>query len=326
MADPSKVRLQHLLAFDRTYKTRNMAEAARQMSVGDAVVRRGDVWRHVSALGRELFGDERSLFTEAPSGSRGRRSEPTADAHRIAPVVSQMIEEYEKLVVAATGAKPPLRVACYPAAVSTIVADVVALHDHAVLRDVDDVHRLDGGAGLMALLDDHQVDVVVVPTESPSHSSIPLYRWRLGIYFKARERRFDLPTVVARARTDSFVAASALDGVPLLVSPERHSSRLLVKRIFESAEVTPDIRLASASTESLMAYVDAGLGVAVLPSDSVWRHRGRRRVFLDDESATGHHHLCWRRGEHESDSRLEEFVSVAKRLRDEQVRLDKVPR
>ena len=49
--------------------------------------------------------------------------------------------------------------------------------------------------------------------------------------------------------------------------------------------------------ESLLAFADAGVGIAVLPSDAVWQSSKRHIVSFGEPSLEWTHAVHWRRGE-----------------------------
>jgi len=171
-----------------------------------------------------------------------------------------------------------------------------------MVRDDLHLYRKDRGGAMFDLLETGECDVIIAPVgQRPSIASTELYSWNL------------VAVAPAGLWEDSQVAIGDVLDQPLLLSPPNHVSRELVDTLISSDNHQQTVVHESASTESLLALVDAGLGVALLPDDSVWS--GSSRTIHKLHPTTGDKHaLHWREGEEESDPRLADVLRIVEKL------------
>ena len=162
----------------------------------------------------------------------------------------------------------------------------------------DDALREHLGKPLFDMLLAHEADAVIAPLrDEDGIDSLRLYRWQLMAVIPNRHEL---------ATSADHVTIDALEGCQLLLSPPDHASRRLVDQAFP-LPVEPYYE--NASTESLLAYVEAGLGIAILPDDALWPSPTRvHRPLVVEQSEW--HALHWRRGEDAVDERLAQVKSA----------------
>jgi DNA-binding transcriptional LysR family regulator len=300
-------------AFCATADTLSYAKAARRMkALGMGTGRTDRVWRLVEELETDLFastGPSTKLFRRATSAERASPSDQLALTdlgQRVRPQLTELRHAYQRLFEIARPATDPLRVGCYPAHVRSFVAELLA-HSKAALTisEVDDQFRADQGHTLLDSLVASTNDLVIAPrSDRPEFDHLDLYRWRLVAV--GAKRRLEQPSQPA--------TPDGLSDHDLLLSPDGHGSSQYVREAFLQAGCDLRIRHQSPNTESLLAMADAGLGVAILPSDAVWPSGGRWIVPFESLKWSGTYALHWMRGQENIDRRLFEVLKPSRRI------------
>jgi DNA-binding transcriptional LysR family regulator len=293
-------------AFCAVADTRGWKQASARLSPGKKPQNR-IAWHLVEEFARDLRPDNPpALFETVPIDERADTNQSvrlSPDGQAVLPFARELLAAARSLRWLLRERVAPLRLGCYPAHLRKVVAPLLAAEEAQLdIVAADDALRVDGGKALFQMLADHQVDVVIAPLRQEPHlASCPLYRWELRVVIP---KRFPL------ADASGPVDVSDLVGLPVLVSPPTHTSRQITERVFRGAGLTLEPRYENPSTESLLAYVDAGLGVAILPEDSLWPSRATRveRPFAPNEALM--HALHWRAGEERHDQRLQKLLAV----------------
>jgi DNA-binding transcriptional LysR family regulator len=266
-------------------------------------------WHLVRDLEKDLRpNDPPTLFEKIAPGNQGKSAvlQLTAEGELVLPLATELLSVARSLGTVLAEHSTPLRLACYPAHLRRVVAPLLANGRIVVDVVADDSLRTDAGQPLFDLLDFHQTDLIIAPRRHALRvDSLPLYSWSLRAVIPIR-------SPLARSREPIDIQELAKQG--LLVSPESHTSRQIIEQAFVQAGVPFKPRYESHSTESLLAYVDAGLGVAILPEDALWSSPKTRT----ERSLAGHggitHSLYWRVGEDRYDERLEPVLAAFRKI------------
>lgn len=302
----NRTTITRIMTFLAVAEAGDFARASRKLGVGGDGASTKDLrkrsWQDCRNLSQDIYGPntkvklfERSLASVGRSKTMNLAlTEEGKAVHAQATRVRDAIDGLMALGVAPSSA----RLACFPAHVRSIVAEVLAdlqgapagrsLEALEVLEvlEAEDSDREDAGAALRDRLARGLVDVVIAPTrEDPRLESEPLYAWRMVAV---------LPPGHDLARRH-VVGPQELASEHLLLSPPGHVSHELVIQAFQDAGIVPNTTLVNGSTEVLLALAGKGLGVALLPSDAVWRREGV--VQFTERAVSGTHSLYWRTGD-----------------------------
>lgn len=148
-----------------------------------------------------------------------------------------------------------------PQTAATVLAPLLsrwrAAHAGVEVRVVED-----GALELVAMLEDGRLDLAVVPLDVPHPlAAVPF----LTAHVRAVARH-DHPLMRAETiNLRSLVALPPADPVPLLLLKERYLTRQRLAAAWEEAGLRPFVAMESAVGQTLAAYAEVGLGVAVLP-------------------------------------------------------------
>jgi DNA-binding transcriptional LysR family regulator len=242
----------------------------------------------------DLFGStEPTLLERVPASERG----PEGYTLRLTPLGEEVKERALAVEIALSelrrfsGSQESVRVACFPAHVRSIVADVMSRSDYTIrIEEADDIDRVDGGARLFAGLWSGHYDIVMAPTgEHAGLEAEVVAHWQMEVVF---------PKGHSKSHGAGAVTPEDLRGESLLLSPLGHASRTLVESAFAESMVPLTLLHAGRSTEGLLGLVEAGLGVAILPSDAIWPGHWSTREF-SGRTSRGTHSIYWKseRGE-----------------------------
>lgn len=127
------------------------------------------------------------------------------------------------------------------------------LHPNVEVRLLD----FDSQAGLQALQDGEADLAVLARTEEmDSFDFVPLFRDEFVVLVPAASNMFD-------GRSEVRVEDVARE--PLVLSPEGAQTRALVQQIFSQAHCEPKVRQECQRPQTLLALVENGFGIAILP-------------------------------------------------------------
>lgn len=148
-----------------------------------------------------------------------------------------------------------------PQTAATVLAPLLTrwrkLHPRIDVRIVED-----GALELIAMLEDGRLDLAVVPIDVPPPITVlPFLTSRI----QAVARKGT--AVVAHKHIDlrDLVAAAGQEPIPLLLLKEQYLTRLRLTAAWADAGLRPYIAMESAVGQTLAAYAEAGLGVAIVP-------------------------------------------------------------
>lgn len=272
-------------------------------------------WQLIEQFRVDIFGpDPPALFERVPLAEQGAQDASlrlTRNGEHLLDRARDLLAAATSLHDAPNGADGPLRLACYPAHIRRFVARLMATTGLDLdVSESDDVLRAEGGSGMFNQLARRATDVVVAPRarDRAGIESVDVYSWRLvavfyGREFESREGQLDL---------------AELEGRPLLLSPRGHSSRMLLDGAMTRAQVEMTVAFESSISEALLSLAEAGVGVAILPSDSVWKARGRYWRGLAGEDLRGWHALHWRKGEDATDERVGALLSAVRKIAEDE--------
>ena len=216
------------------------------------------------SLSRQMRDLEEELG--APLFNReGRRISLTAAGAALLPAARASLAEAERGrrnvrdVLGARGGE--LRIGASPQTAATVLAPLVrgfrATHAGVEVRVLED-----GALPLIAMLEDGRLDLAVVPMDVPgSLMVVPFLDAQIRAHAPSGHRLLRAGAVDLRA----LVAAPGEEPVPLLMLKEQYLTRLRLTAAWQEAGLRPYIAMESSVGQTLAAYADAGLGVAILP-------------------------------------------------------------
>ncbi|HVA91483.1 MAG TPA: LysR family transcriptional regulator [Chloroflexota bacterium] len=224
----------------------------------------GDLDVSQPALSRQMRDLERELG--APLFNReGRRISLTAAGEALLPPARSALLEAERGrrnvrdVLGARGGS--LLIGSSPQTAATVLAPL--------LRDFQDKHPAvevrvleDGALGLIALLNEGKLDLAVVPLDVPRPLTVaPFLTARILAVAPAGHPMVRAATIDLR----DLVAPEGAAPIPLLLLKESYLTRLRLAAAWHEAGLHPYVAMESAVGQTLAAYAEAGLGVAILP-------------------------------------------------------------
>lgn len=216
------------------------------------------------SLSRQIRDLERELG--APLFNReGRSISLTAAGQAFLPAARAALAEAERgrrsVREVLGGQGGPLLIGSSPQTAATVLAPLLgrfrAAHPGVDARVVED-----GALALIEALEEGRLDLAVVPIDAPhSLAQVPFLDARV---LALAPRGHPL---MAEERVDlrRLVAAPGASPVPLLMLKERYLTRVRLAAAWHDAGLRPLIAMESAVGQTLAAYAEAGLGVALLP-------------------------------------------------------------
>lgn len=204
-------------------------------------------------LGAPLFNRERRAISLTAAGAA------FLPAARAALAEAERGRRAVRDVLGAQGG--PLAIGSSPQTAATVLAPLLGRwrHEHpgVEVRIVED-----DATSIAAMLEDGRLDVGVVPLDAPAPLSVVPF-------LSARVRALAVlghPLLVdGQIDLRALVAPLGASPIPLLLLKERYLTRLRLSAAWEEAGLRPQIAMESAVGQTLAAYAEAGLGVAVLP-------------------------------------------------------------
>ncbi len=216
------------------------------------------------SLSRQMRDLEQELG--APLFNReGRRISLTAAGIAFLPAARASLAEAERArrnVREVLGAKGgPLTIGASPQTAATVLAPL--LRRFLRIRPSIEVRVLEDGAlALIAMLDEGRLDLAVVPLDVPPPLVVTPF---LSARVLAVARQ-DHPLVQGRSvDLRDLVAPAGSPPVPLLMLKESYLTRLRMATAWQDAGLRPHVAMESAVGQTLAAYAEAGLGIAILP-------------------------------------------------------------
>lgn len=223
-----------------------------------------DLGQTQPALSRQI----RDLETElgAPLFNReGRRISLTAAGAAFLPAARAALDEAERgrrSVRDVRGAQGgALSIGASPQTAATVLAPLLGrwcrTHPSIAVRIVED-----GARELLAMLEDGRVDIAVVPMDAPQPIQVvPFISANVRALAPRGHPLLGHTTVDLR----DLVSPAGSAPLPLLMLKEQYLTRLRLTAAWEDAGLRPYVAMESAVGQTLAAYAEAGLGVAVLP-------------------------------------------------------------
>jgi DNA-binding transcriptional LysR family regulator len=216
------------------------------------------------ALSRQMRDLEAELG--APLFNReGRRISLTAAGEALLPAARATLLEAERgrrsvrEVLGARGGH--LSIGSSPQTAATVLAPLLRRfqNDHPAV----DLQVIEEGAGpLITLLSEGKLDLAVVPLDVPhSLNVVPFLTARILALAPAGHPLVKADTVDLR----ELVAPPGAAPIPLLLLKENYLTRLRLAAAWHDAGLLPHVAMESAVGQTLAAYAEAGLGVAILP-------------------------------------------------------------
>jgi DNA-binding transcriptional LysR family regulator len=216
------------------------------------------------SLSRQIRDLERELG--APLFNReGRRISLTAAGTALLPAARASLAEAERgrrsVREVLGGRAGPLLIGSSPQTAATVLAPLLGRwrREHPTVE----VHIVEEGVlALIAMLEDGRIDLAVVPMDVPSTLSVASFLSAHVLAVAPKEHPLMLTATVDLRR---LVAAPGETPVPLLLLKESYLTRLRLTSAWQEAGLRPLVAMESAVGQTLAAYAEAGLGVAILP-------------------------------------------------------------
>lgn len=218
---------------------------------------------------------------------------PTPDAIALADMARPVIEAFRRFSEDAerlTSGEPTVRFSAYPAAYPNFAAEVISDRDDCVVEVVAavDERRRDEGNAMFADLRSGRVDVAVGPLHAGNDGDEALdRRYLYSNSLVALDFSERLPRSAKR-----IVGVAELAPFKLLTSPEGHSSRRILEEQAAISRVHLDVAAVSPNVPTLVSLGSAGMGIPVMPSDSLAHElssaRGQQAVRPRVISVVGH--------------------------------------
>ena len=248
----TSMELHHLRYFLAIAETLNFSRAADQLEITQP------------ALSRQIRDLERELG--APLFNReGRRNSLTAAGLALLPGARSALAEAERgkrdvrEVIGAQGGA--LAIGSSPQTAATVLAPLFRRYRLAWPR----VHvRIveDGVVPLIKALEDGGLDLAVVPLDVPPSISVrPFLTARILVVARPDHELVRGDRVELR----ELVAPVGAEPIPLLLLEEQYLTRLRLRAAWQEAGLRPYVAMESAVGQTLAAYAEAGLGVALVP-------------------------------------------------------------
>lgn len=216
------------------------------------------------ALSRQMRDLEQELG--APLFNReGRRISLTAAGLALLPPARAALLEAERgrravrEVLGARGGS--LLIGASPQTAATVLAPLLRRFQRAH-PTVEARVLEDGALALIGLLAEGKLDLAVVPMDTPPPLIVaPFLSARILAVAPAAHSLVQAPNVDLR----DLVAPRGEPPVPLLLLKESYLTRLRLAAAWHDAGLVPMVAMESMVGQTLAAYAEAGLGVAILP-------------------------------------------------------------
>lgn len=216
------------------------------------------------ALSRQMRDLESELG--APLFNReGRRISLTAAGEALLPAARATLIEAERgrrsvrEVLGARGGH--LSIGSSPQTAATVLAPLLRRfqNDHPAV----DLQVIEEGASpLIAMLGEGKLDLAVVPLDAPHSLNVaPFLTARILALAPAGHPLVQADSIDLRR----LVASPGAPPIPLLLLKENYLTRLRLAAAWHDAGLLPHVAMESAVGQTLAAYAEAGLGVAILP-------------------------------------------------------------
>jgi DNA-binding transcriptional LysR family regulator len=216
------------------------------------------------ALSRQIRDLERDLG--APLFNReGRRNSLTVAGSAFLPAARAAVTEAERArrevreVLGAQGGR--LVVGSSPQTAASVLAPVVQRFTRAYPR-VELRMREDGALALVEGLEYGDLDLAVVPLDVP-HTLVVRPFLTARIMAIAPKDHWLMSESMVELR--ALVASFGQEPIPLLLLKEQYLTRVRLAAAWHEAGLMPHVAMESAVGQTLAAYAEAGLGVAILP-------------------------------------------------------------
>jgi DNA-binding transcriptional LysR family regulator len=216
------------------------------------------------SLSRQIRDLEAELA--APLFNReGRRISLTAAGAALLPAARAALAEAERgrrnVREVLDGNRGQLVVGASPQTAATVLAPLLGefrrSHRTVEVRIVED-----GVMPLLAGLEDGKIDVAVVPLDAPLPITVIPF---LNASVRALARRGHPVVRAAQIDLRDLVAPPGAEPLPLLMLKESYLTRVRLTAAWQEAGLRPFVAMESAVGQTLAAYAEAGLGVAILP-------------------------------------------------------------
>ncbi|HWE62718.1 MAG TPA: LysR family transcriptional regulator [Chloroflexota bacterium] len=216
------------------------------------------------SLSRQMRDLEAELG--APLFNReGRSISLTAAGAAFLPAARATLAEAERArrrvrdVLSAQGGS--LMVGCSPQTAATVLAPLLGrwrtAHPNVQVRIVED-----GALELIMMLEDGRLDLAVVPLDLPHPlATVPF----LTAHIRAVAPRGHPLLCSELVDLRGLVAPADQEPVPLLMLKEQYLTRQRLAAAWEEAGLRPYVAMESTVGQTLAAYAEAGLGIALLP-------------------------------------------------------------
>ncbi len=216
------------------------------------------------ALSRQIRDLERELG--APLFNReGRRNSLTAAGVALLPAARSALAEAERgkrnvrEVLGAQGGA--IAIGSSPQTAATVLAPIFRRYRETWPRvDVRIVE--DGVVSLIKALEEGTLDLAVVPLDVPPSLSVSPF---LIAHILAVSRPDHALVQGDSVELRDLVAPAGAEPVPLLLLKEQYLTRLRLRAAWQEAGLHPYVAMESAVGQTLAAYAEAGLGVALVP-------------------------------------------------------------
>jgi DNA-binding transcriptional LysR family regulator len=216
------------------------------------------------ALSRQIRDLEREAG--APLFNReGRHNSLTAAGIALLPAARAAVAEAERglrnvrEVLGAQGGT--LVVGSSPQTAATVLASL--LRQFRAAHPGVETRLVEGGAlELVKGLEQGDLDLAVVPLDVPHTLTVRPF---LTAHILAVAPHEDALMRNSRIDLRDLVASSGQDPIPLLLLKERYLTRVRLAAAWHEAGLVPYVVMESSVGQTLAAYAEAGLGVALLP-------------------------------------------------------------
>jgi len=271
--------LQQLRSFVAIVGRMSFSRAAEDLNLSQPSLSR-QIRELEAQLGAPLFNRERRAISLTAAGAA------FVPAARATLAEAERGRRAVREVLGARGGS--LAIGSSPQTAATVLAPLLGRwrreHPGVEVRVVED-----DAASIVAMLGDGRLDLGVVPLDAPAPLSIVPF-------LSALVRALALPghplLVTGQVDLRALVAPPGDAPIPLLLLKERYLTRLKLSVAWEAAGLRPHIAMESAVGQTLAAYAETGLGVAVLPETVDLRGFGLAAATVTD----GGHPVVLRNG------------------------------